>query len=101
MKKITKSQNSNNDEMLPEYDFTGKKGVRGKYYQAYRSGHTVRINQKDGSVNVQYFTMADGAVMLAPDVLRYFPDSKSVNEALRSIIALIPKKSAKHPRKSR
>jgi hypothetical protein len=25
-----------NDDMLPEYDFTGKKGVRGKYYRAYQ-----------------------------------------------------------------
>jgi hypothetical protein len=101
MKKITKSQNSNNDEMLPEYDFIGKKGVRGKYYKAYRNGHTVRINQENGSVNVQYFTLADGAVMLESDVLRYFPDSKTVNEALRSLIALIPRKSSNHPRKSR
>jgi len=22
----------------PEYDFSGKKGVRGKYYRAYRQG---------------------------------------------------------------
>jgi hypothetical protein len=101
MKRITKLHKSNNDEMLPEYDFTGKKGVRGKYYQAYRRGHTVHICQKDGSVNVHYFTPADGAVMLEPDVRRYFPDSKTVNKALRSLIALIPRKSCKPLRKSR
>lgn len=28
--------------MLPEYDFTGKKGARGKYYRAYRQGHMVK-----------------------------------------------------------
>jgi len=38
-----------NDDMLPEYDFTGKKGVRGKYYRAYQQGHTVRVYQDDGS----------------------------------------------------
>lgn len=83
------------DDMLPEYDFTGKKGVRGKYYQAYRQGHTVIIREDDGTVSVRYFTLDDGAVMLEPDVLEYFPDSEAVNAALRSLIALAPAKSAK------
>jgi hypothetical protein len=26
-----------------EYDLSAKKGVRGKYYRAYRYGHSVRI----------------------------------------------------------
>ena len=42
------------EEMLPEYDLR-KKGVRGKYYRAYRQGHTVRVRQEDGSVTVQHF----------------------------------------------
>ena len=83
------------DEMLPEYDFTGKKGVRGKYYRTYQQGHTVRIEQPDGTVTVQHFTLEEGAVMLDPDVRRYFPDSESVNNALRSLIALIPDKPNK------
>jgi hypothetical protein len=78
-------------EMLPEYDLTGKKGVRGKYYQAYRQGHTVRVYQEDGTVKVQHFTLEEGAVMLEPDVREYFPTSESVNQALRSLITLIPK----------
>jgi len=77
--------------MLPEYDLTGKKGVRGKYYQAYRRGHTVRIGKEDGTVSVQHFTLEEGAVMLEPDVREYFPTSESVNQALRSLITLIPK----------
>lgn len=81
--------------MLPEYDFTGKKGVRGKYYQPYRQGHTVKIGEKDGTVNVRYFTLEDGAVMLEQDVREYFPDSEAVNAALRSLIALAPSKSGK------
>ena len=80
------------DEMLPEYDFSGKQGVRGKYYQAYQQGHAIRVYQDDGSVTVQYYTLEDGAVMLEPDVREYFPDSESVNRALRSLIALIPDK---------
>ncbi len=76
--------------MLPEYDFSGKKGVRGKYYHAYQQGHTVRIRQEDGSVDTQYFTLEDGAVLLDPEVRDYFPDSNSVNQALRGLINLIP-----------
>lgn len=82
-------------DMLPEYDFSGKKGVRGKYYRAYRQGHVVKIYKADGTVSIRYFTLEDGAVMLEPDVRRYFPNSDAVNVALRSLIALIPAKSAK------
>ncbi|MBM4339602.1 MAG: hypothetical protein FJ110_08655 [Deltaproteobacteria bacterium] len=73
------------DDMRDEYDFSG--GVRGKHFEAYRKGHTVKINKQDGSIEVNYFTQEDGAVMLDPDVKKYFPDSKSVNKALRSLIA--------------
>jgi len=62
--------------MLLEYDFTGKTGVRGKYYRAYREGHTVKVYKTDGTVSIQYSTLADGAVMLEPDVREYFPDSE-------------------------
>jgi hypothetical protein len=76
-------------EMKPEYDFTGRKGERGKYYQAYREGHTVQIHQPDGTVTRQYFGLEEGAIMLEPDVRAYFPDSESVNAALRSVIELM------------
>lgn len=91
----TRRPEEERDDMLPEYDFTGKKGVRGKYYQAYRQGHTVIIGEDDGTVSVRYFTLEDGAVMLEPDVREYFPDSEAVNAALRSLIALVPRKSTK------
>ena len=80
-------------DMRSEYDFahmTG--GVRGKYYKAYRAGHTVRIHKLDGSIVVQHFKLEDGAVMLAPDVQEHFPDSEAVNNALRCLIPLIRKK---------
>ena len=80
--------------MLPEYDFRGKKGVRGKYYRAYQQGHTVRIQQEDGSVIMQHFALEEGAVLLAPDVREYFPDSESVNQALRGLIRLVPHKAS-------
>ena len=49
------------DDMRPEYDFSG--GVRGKYYEAYQRSRNV--------------------IILDPDVAAIFPDSASVNEALR------------------
>jgi len=41
---------------------------------------------------VQYFTLQDGAVMLELEGRQYFPDSAAVDDALRSLIALIPQK---------
>lgn len=55
----TKKRAAEKDDMLPEYDFEGKKGERGKYYQAYRRGHAVKVREEDGAVNVRYFTLED------------------------------------------
>jgi hypothetical protein len=51
-------------EMLEEYDFS--KAIRGKYAQRYADGSNV--------------------VVISPDVAEVFPDSESVNEALRMLI---------------
>jgi len=75
----------NTDEMREEYDFS--QGVRGKHCKSYRAGHVVRVRQSDGSVEQRYFTLQDGAVMLDPDIKVLFPDSESVNRALRSLAA--------------
>jgi hypothetical protein len=85
-------------EMLPEYDFGDKKGVRGKYYKAYQQGHTVKIHQTDGSTITQHYTLEDGAVLLAPDVRKHFPDAESVNRALRVLIGAIPDKKPQRPK---
>lgn len=88
------------EEMKPEYDLSKMKGgVRGKYYKALQEGHTVEIVQEDGSRQIHCFRPEEGAVVLDPDVREYFPDSESVNRALRSLIALIPaKQRAAHSR---
>jgi hypothetical protein len=52
-------------EMLDEYDFSGKKGIRGKYHRAYERGHTVKIHEKDGRVNTQKFTPEKVQIMEA------------------------------------
>ncbi len=92
-KKNFKHQETDDTEMLPEYDF--KDGIRGKHYKAYRKGHTVKINKIDGTTTVQYFKLEDGAVIIEPDVREYFPDSKAVNKALRTLIGLFPKKKSR------
>ena len=72
------------NEMRAEYDFSG--GVRGKHYKFWRSGHTVEVQKADGSVEQRHFTLQDGAVILDPDLRERFPDSESVNNALRSLV---------------
>jgi hypothetical protein len=79
--------------MLPEYNFSGQKGERGKHAKALRAGYTITIHKEDGAVLVQNVTPQENTVILDPDVRTYFPDSESVNNALRSLIALVPKRS--------
>jgi hypothetical protein len=65
MKKTTVKRKKNG--LRPEYDFSKLKGgVRGKYLKRYRAGTNL--------------------VLLSPDVAEFFPDGKSVNAALRSLI---------------
>jgi hypothetical protein len=45
--------------------------------------------------------LEDGAVMLEPEIKKYFPDSESVNKALRSLLELMPSKNAKRIASSR
>jgi len=63
-KKTTKRRK---DELRNEYDFS-KLGVgtRGKYLKSYRAGTNL--------------------ILLSPDVAAHFPDDKSVDSALRSLI---------------
>lgn len=61
--------------MLNEYDFS--KGVRGKYVKRYAAGTNV--------------------VVLSPDVAEVFPDSESVNEALRVLLKIARQQTKKGP----
>lgn len=54
------------------------KAVRGKYYDRMQAGTNL--------------------ILLAPDLLDTFPDSESVNEALRSLKQIATRASAAHPR---
>lgn len=82
-----------NNELRAEYDFS--KAERGKFYRPLDKGYKVHVHQNDGTVVVNHFTLAEGTVLLAPDVREYFSDSQSVNDALRSLIELTEKVPAK------
>jgi hypothetical protein len=53
-------------DMLDEYDFS--QGVRGKYAQRFAEGSNV--------------------VVLSPEMAQIFPDSESVNQALRLLVEI-------------
>lgn len=55
------------DDLRPEYDFDFSKGERGRYFK--------RLLKEGGNIAV-----------LEPDVAKAFPDSASVNKALRALV---------------
>jgi hypothetical protein len=60
-------------DMREEYDFS--KGVRGKYAKRFATGSNI--------------------VVLDPDVARLFPDSKTVNDTLRTLARIAPLRKTK------
>ena len=62
-------------DMLDNYDFS--QGVRGKYVERFAQGSNV--------------------VVLSPDVAEIFPDSESVNNALRLLVEIAGKSTSKVP----
>jgi len=94
---MKRTKKKKNDEMRAEYDF--RKAERGKFYRPLDKGYTVRVNQSDGTMVVNHYTLVEGTVLLAPDVREYFSDSEAVNEALRSLIQLTEKVPARKYRK--
>lgn len=88
-KKISpKTVQVDDDTMRPEYNFTG--GVRGKYAKSLReNGYSIRVYNADGTFTEKRIA-GEKTVTLDPDVHPYFPNSKSVNRALRGLIALLP-----------
>jgi hypothetical protein len=83
---MKKAKKKKNDEMHAEYDFS--KAERGKFYRPLDKGYKVHVHQSDGTEVINHYTLAEGTVLLAPDVREYFSDSETVNEALRSLIQL-------------
>ncbi len=90
-------QTIEDDTLRGEYDFAG--GMRGRHYQAFQGGYTITVHRADGTTLVKEVQPAKGAVILEPDVRKYFPDSDSVNATLRSLIRLIPARPRTAPKK--
>jgi hypothetical protein len=66
------------DELRTEYDFSNMTGgVRGKYVERYQTGTNV--------------------VLLDQDVAKAFPDSTSVNEALRLLLQIAQRQQPNKP----
>lgn len=82
------------EEMCPKYNFRG--AVRGRYYKPLHEGYTVEIHKPDGTMVVTQHTLEESTVWLEPDVRAWFPDSASVNQALRSLIMLLEQMPDKH-----
>jgi hypothetical protein len=97
-KVVTKMVQVKDNDMRAEYDFTG--GVRGKHYGAMQAGYTITVHKADGTTVVKDVMPKKGAVVLEPDIRAYFPDSESVNRALRCLIPLLPKKHRTKPKKA-
>ena len=67
MKKVNNREME--DDLRPEYDLSKLKGgVRGKYAKRLQQGTNL--------------------ILLSPDVARYFPDERSVNTVLRSVVGI-------------
>ena len=73
---MSQARTRKTDELRPEYDFSG--AVRGKHHEAYKAGTNV--------------------VVLDADVAKAFPDSSSVNRALRLLLEVAQKQhTSKRP----
>lgn len=77
------------EDMLPEYDFSGMKTVRGKHYNALQRGYIRRVHETNGTTTEYFIKPSETLVALAPDVHAYFPTSEAVNQALRALITVI------------
>ena len=66
------------DPLAPRPNLDFSKGVHGKYYDSMRKGTNI--------------------VLIAPDLLDTFPDSESVNEALRGLKKIATRSNRPTPR---
>ena len=72
----------NGCDLLPEYDLSQLKGgVRGKYYRQAKAGTNL--------------------VLIEPDLIKMFPDSASVNRALRVVAEAAQSANASTRRRGR
>ena len=70
---MNQARNEDDNDLRAEYDFS--KGVRGRHHEAYREGTNV--------------------VFLDADVASAFPDSATVNRALRLLLELARREASR------
>jgi len=77
--------------MQSHYDFS--KGEKPNYARKFPNGAVITITGSNGKASRQKRIETKPVVVLDSDVSQVFPDGKSVNTALRHLIAALPKKS--------
>jgi hypothetical protein len=77
--KKEKAENIEEWEMRPEYDFSNARP--NKYAKKYAEGTNL--------------------VIIEPDLIEFFPDSESVNAALRALVSIFPKSKSRRKSKGR
>jgi hypothetical protein len=87
--KRKKSLSNPKDVMKPHYDFS--KAEKPNYAERFRNGAIITVKSLDGSQHKRI--EAKSLVILDADVSKVFPDTKSVNTALRHLIQAVPKRS--------
>jgi hypothetical protein len=92
--KTAEQEDPTTAEMQSEHDFRG--AARGRAYRPLHEGYEVQIHKANGTTVVQQFVLQEGTVMLEPDVQAFFPDSESVNKALRTLMTLFRSSFVSH-----
>ena len=93
MKSAKNNTESSAVTMLPHYDFT--KGDKPNYAKRFSGGAVISIHSSNGKAIKKKLIKKQSLIILDADVSEVFPDTKSVNTALRHLIAALPQKARK------
>ena len=80
-------------DSLTHYDFS--KGEKPNYAKKFSDGAIITVHTSNGKTSKKKIIEKQSLVILDADVSKVFPDAKSVNSALRHLIAALPKKHKK------
>ena len=86
-----KTVTSDEGEMQSHYDF--RNGEKPNYAKKFRDGAIVTIEVTNGRPSRQKRIETKPMVVLDSDISKVFANGKSVNPALRHLIAALPKQS--------
>ncbi|MCX6153500.1 MAG: hypothetical protein NT007_05015 [Candidatus Kapabacteria bacterium] len=86
-----KTIKNNPEESIQSYDFS--KGVRGKHFKQMQEGYTVTEFSPNKEEYQKQIAEQTNYMKIDKDVSEIFKTSEEINNALRAIIAAIPKQS--------